>query len=557
MPEGRARGVRATGSWVGILNRSLPVAWIALFVIWGRVVPSSMAAEPGESVVVVFNSKQPESRSVAQHYAAKRKVPASQVLGLPMPAGDAVTRAEFNTQLQAPLLKALVERKLFTFGESNKVVAAKVRHLVLCFGVPLKISGDAALVEPESEKLPEPLRRNEASVDSELAMLPFARAGYMLAGPRQNPHFATTNAAVLHPTNGILLVARLDGPTADLARGLVDKALLAEADGLWGRAYFDTRGLTNGPYALGDAWIGGAAMAALRFGFETVVDAKPETFPTAMPLSRVALYAGWYDANISGSFARSQVEFAPGAVAYHLHSFSAQTLRTGSDHWCGPLLARGATATMGSVAEPYLGGTPDVRVFFERLLDAGFSFGEAAWAAQGSLSWQTTVIGDPLYRPFSKSPREQHELLAAKKSRLVEWSHLLVVNRNLARGTTAAEMAGYIEAVAETRTSAVLLEKLADLQTVLGKLPAAADTTERALKQQPSPQQHIRLLLTLAARRAAMKDAEGEHAALQRLFNEAPDYAGRRACVERLLVIAELLGKTAEAAKWREELRKF
>ena len=146
----------------GTPDKSLPVAWLALVVLWTFAVRSGIAAEPGDSVAVVFNSKQPESKSVAQHYAAKRKVPAAQVFGLPMPTGDAVTRAEFNTQLQAPLLKALEERKLFTFGESNKIVAAKVRQLVLCFGVPLKISRDATLVEPELEKLPEPFRRNEA-----------------------------------------------------------------------------------------------------------------------------------------------------------------------------------------------------------------------------------------------------------------------------------------------------------------------------------------------------------------------------------------------------------
>ncbi len=42
----------------------------------------------------------------------------------------------------------------------------------------------------------------------------------------------------LNPTNGILLVARLDGPTADIARGLVDKALQAERDGLVGPRLF-------------------------------------------------------------------------------------------------------------------------------------------------------------------------------------------------------------------------------------------------------------------------------------------------------------------------------
>jgi len=514
-------------------------------------------AEPGESVVVVFNSKQPESKAVAQHYATRRKVPAAQVIGLPLPAGDSMSRADFNAQLQTPLLHALESKKLVTFGEGNKIVAAKARHLVLCFGVPLKIARDATLVEPEVEKLPEPLRRNEASVDGELALLPFARAGYMLAGPRQNPHFGATNAAALHPTNGLMLVARLDGPTADIARGLVDKAMQAESDGLWGRAWFDARGLTNGPYAPGDAWIRGAAAAAARHGFETVLDERPETLPAATPLSHVALYAGWYDANASGPFARAQVEFVPGAVAYHLHSFSAQTLRTGSDHWCGPLLARGATATMGSVNEPYLGGTPDVRVFFERFVEAGFSFGEAASAAQGSLSWQTTVIGDPLYRPFGKSPREQHEALAARKSRLIEWSHLMVVNRNLARGTTPAEMVGYLRDVPESQSGAVLLEKLADLHAAAANAPAALEATARALELQPSPQQNIRLLLALASRRATMRDAAGEHAALERLFTEAPDYAGRRSCVERLLALAQQLNRPADSARWKLELGKF
>ena len=44
-------------------------------------------------------------------------------------------------------------------------------------------------------------------------------------------------------------------------------------------------------------------------------------------------------------------------------------------------------------------------VFFTRWLK-GFSFGEAAYASQPVLSWQTTVIGDPLYRPFGQDPRK-------------------------------------------------------------------------------------------------------------------------------------------------------
>ena len=46
-----------------------------------------------------------------------------------------------------------------------------------------------------------------------------------LTGPLPNWVYGTTNAALLNPTNGILLVARLDGPTPQIASDLVDKAI--------------------------------------------------------------------------------------------------------------------------------------------------------------------------------------------------------------------------------------------------------------------------------------------------------------------------------------------
>ena len=196
--------------------------------------------------------------------------------------------------------------------------------------------------------------RNEASVDSELAWLPLVHMDMPLSGPLPNWTYGATNIAQLDPTNGILLVARLDGPSADIAEGLVDKALEAETNGLWGRAYFDARGLpeSNTNYILGDEWILDAAKISRRLGFETTVDDKPGTFPASFPMSQIAIYCGWYDGNASGPFALPKVEFMPGAFAYHLHSYSAATLRSTTQHWCGPLLAKGATCTMGCVDEP-------------------------------------------------------------------------------------------------------------------------------------------------------------------------------------------------------------
>lgn len=477
---------------------------LLLFGIFAAGICLSRAEESGEAVVVVYNSRMPESKEVALHYAERRNVPDQQVVGFDLPKGETMSRAEYRNDLEKPLLKFLEKKDLFTYragftgnqikeGALNwKLKQSKIRYAVLCYGVPSRILRDNGLSEPDAEKLKTELRRNEAAVDSELAMLPLNDSKRLLAGPAGNPFYGVTNASMLHPTNGILMVARLDGPSAEIASGLVDKAMEAEKNGLWGRAYFDMRNMTN-EYKLGDDWIHNAAQASARFGFDIVTDNKPESFPADFPMSQIAIYAGWYDQNVSGPFAKSKVEWMPGAIGYHLHSFSAATLRSTNQNWVGPMLASGVTATMGAVDEPYLVGTPDIGTFFARLMFFRFSFGEAAYASQQALSWQITVIGDPLYRPFARKPQELHEDLLARKSKLIEWSHLRVVDLNIAQGFPLADVVAYLESQPITKTSAVLLEKLGDLYFAQGKPASANQSYKDALKLEVTPLEKARL----------------------------------------------------------------
>jgi tetratricopeptide (TPR) repeat protein len=373
---------------------------------------------------------------------------------------------------------------------------------------------------------------------------------FMLTGPFPNWLYGVTNAAMLDPTNGILLVARLDGPTADIARGLVDKAMQAETNGLWGRAYFDARGLPKSEtnYFQGDAWILGAAEIARRLGFETVVDDKPETFPADFPMSSIAIYCGWYDGDVSGPFTLPKVEFMPGAFAYHLHSFSAATIRSATENWCGPLLAKGATCTMGCVNEPYLAFTPNV-AFFLQALGNKYTFGEAAWAAQPALSWQTTVIGDPLYRPFGKSPQLLHAQLLRLNSPLLDWSYLQLVNLGLVHGARVAEVAGLVDNLDLTTNSAVLTEKLADLCEAQGKPSSAIEIYGRALKLNPSPEQRIRLRLKLGKDLPAQnRDAEAVDD-YKKLIEESPDYPGKDSVSEKMSALQKKIADTNAPAK--------
>lgn len=520
------------------------------------------AAGAGDEVAVVYNSSVPESKDIARHYAQERRVPSAQVFGFAMPSREEISRADYRDTIQKPLALALANHDLLRFDSrtvpgsngvpehlAQYVTTAKIRYLVLCYGVPLRIAEDRDLAEPSTESLAPELRRNEAAVDSELACLPIADQFFRLAGPFVNKLYACTNAALLNPTNGLLMVARLDGPSPAIARALVDKAIQAEADGLWGRAYFDLRGLTDGTLKRGDDMLGEAAEFARRFGFETVVDTNAATFPPAFPMSQIAYYAGWYDENASGPFARPTVEFMPGAFAYHLHSFSAASIRTTNEHWAGPFLAKGVTATMGCVAEPYLTGTPDISVFTGRFCFSGFSFGEAAYAAQTVLSWQTTVVGDPLYRPFARDLRQQAQELERRHSKLLEWACLRLANLRLLQGRPLAEVARIIEHLDATGRSPVLQEKLADLYSRLGKPSASIHALQQALKLKPSPQQRVRLSLNLADQLIAVgRDAEALDV-FRQFVKDCPDYPDLASVQQRLADLAQKLGKTVTASQ--------
>ncbi len=550
---------RGALTWVGLAGGLLISAVEAL-----------AAGSFGSEVVVIYNKKVPESQVLAQYYAEKRQVPTNQIFGFALSTTEEITRAEFRDELQKPLAKALSDKKLWrvtsrtlppnTNGERVvewAVSQSAIRYAVLCYGVPLKIAKDANLKEEGTEKLRPELRRDEASVDSELALLPLFEQRPPLNGPLRNPVYTTTNSLSLHPTNGVLMVARLDGPTVAIARGLVDKALEADRGGLWGRAYFDLRSVTDPGYKQGDDWIRSAYDVSRHLGLESVLDTNATTFSVGFPMSQIALYFGWYDGDASGPFTRKEVEFAPGAIAYHLHSFSAFTLRSTTQNWVGPLLAKGATATLGAVNEPYLAGTPDLGILAARLIFNGFTFGEAAWAAQSVVSWQITVVGDPLYRPFGKNGDLLHQELELKKSKNLEWSWLRLANLNIANGKPIGDWVVFLEQLELTRTSAVLTEKLGDLYLAQGKPSSAVHAYQQALSLGASPMQKLRLFLNLGERCAALERDQEALEAYQQALKDYPDCPEKLALYKLIHPFATRLKLTPEIQRIETEIARL
>jgi uncharacterized protein (TIGR03790 family) len=129
---------------------------------------------------------------------------------------------------------------------------------------------------------------------------------------------------------------------------------------------------------------------------DTIIEGTPQLFqPGKCP--NAALYCGWYSL---GKYIDA-FDWAPGAVAYHLASSEADTLREPrSQVWCKKLLEDGVCATIGPVYEPYLTAFPRPDEFLALLLRGDLTLVECYYQTQPFNSWMMTLIGDPLYRPF-------------------------------------------------------------------------------------------------------------------------------------------------------------
>jgi uncharacterized protein (TIGR03790 family) len=367
---------------------------------------AGVRADPGEgdpaaATAVIYNRAAPESASLAHFYAEARHIPGDHLIGLECSTEEEISRQEYDATIADPLRKIFTERHWWTLrldrDEAPVVRSNRIRFVALIRGMPLKIrpavayAGDRAVNNSATN-------RNQASVDSELAVLGlFSR---QISGPTNNPYFQSYRPFTEIDAAPFMLVCRLDAPTAAIVRRMITDAVATEESGLWGRAYVDGADNISGGLADGDQWLKAIVHDLRRAGIPVVYDLEPALFPPGYPMSDCALYYGWYAAGASGPFSDPGFAFSRGAVAVHIHSFSAGTLRSAEANWVGPLLSRGAAASLGNVFEPYLQLTAHLDIFNDRLLH-GFTFAESAYMSQRVLSWMNVAVGDPLYRPYA------------------------------------------------------------------------------------------------------------------------------------------------------------
>lgn len=453
--------------------------WISALVALGLVTAAQAETPLAARTIVVYNSLDPSSKSLAQFYAEKRAIPADNLMGLALPAEEEIARDVFNQDFVQPFRKRMVQRGFWTMN-GTEVIQSRALYVVLMRGVPLKIRSVRTPPAPEEKR--DPVQsRDEASLDSELTVLGLRTP---LDGFVPNPFYRRFTAAAdasLPP--GMLLVTRLDAPDDLIVRAMIQDSLLAEMRGLWGWAYLDLRGLANGPYKEGDDWINESARFMRRDGIPVITERTDAILPAGFPITQAAVYYGWYAWNASGAFA-GDAQFQPGAIAVHIHSFSAASLRTPGSGWAAPLLAQGAAVTAGNVYEPYLSTTLHLDTFQDRLM-SGMNVADAAYMAIPVLSWMSVVVGDPLYRPYLNRNESSPSEIWARYRDVVLQTQGDVVLAGLA-----------LKRLAEVARSSIPLESLANAERDAGDAPAALRSFELARKL-AAPDSPERLRITL------------------------------------------------------------
>ncbi len=405
--------------------------WVIIFFCLIVFIGPVSAALEADEVLVIANGWSSESVALAEFYMKKRRVPAENLLRVGIDEKEVCSRKVYNEKLYTPV-KGYLER----LELQNKRRA--IRCLLLIYGIPLKVSSpelsndekiqhevlqeqravlkkqymnlaedspQRKILAGKLEKIKKALKQTGlASVDSELALV--LAGNYEVRDWQPNPSYlGYRGRKIVGMPDIALMVSRLDGPSPEIVRRIINDSLSAEKNGLSGTAFFDARwprpdlGKAKNlkGYAFYDNSLYLAAEIVKKDGhLKVVVNDKPELFqPGECP--DTALYCGWYRL----SHYLDAFDWQTGAVGYHIASGEMATLKNKkSQVWGKMMLEDGAAAVIGPVAEPYVQAFPPPALFFHLLLDGRFTLAECYALSIPFRSWRMVLVGDPLYRPW-------------------------------------------------------------------------------------------------------------------------------------------------------------
>lgn len=304
---------------------------------------------------VVFDSASPASVRIATYYAARRRVPAANLVGLAVPQHPVISRGDL-ARLRAVLLDRL---------------PSDVQSLLLVWSMPYAVE----------------------CMSVTTAFAAGYQPGFCEPGCGRtsgNPLFDSRDWLPAD-TTGWLPAMLLPSEDEGLARAVIDRGVAADASHPPGIAYLvrtqdEVRNVRAAGYADARELIG------KRLRVVEVTTPIHDSLPDA-----IAYFTG-----VARVEELHQIRFRAGAAADHLTSSGGAlqgTAQMSALEW----LKQGATGSYGSVSEPcnHLGKFPSPAVFLEHYL-RGETLLEAYWKSV-AMPGQGLFIGEPLARPFDPS----------------------------------------------------------------------------------------------------------------------------------------------------------
>lgn len=395
--------------------------------------------EPMRELLLVYNADIPEDLDLANYYASSRTgraIDPAYILGItPEVAGDpeTISREKYAETIREPIKAYL---------DANPTIKNNAKYILLCKGIPHKIpgtnGGDYTL-------------STYSSVDSELCLL-YSDGSYAYEGWVWNGDYYWDMASYYSSTPGSMylqgdssfakgtykasdstgaelpldfLVCRLSAYSYDNVKQMIDRALNADMSGT-GSILFDSCASRQALDTMVDPVWPWSSASAQKSGFERLQDAGLPVFqditglvltglPTdniTVPIDAVIGYAGWGVNHSDGSYPNGGnyilkdllFTYLPGACFMSYESFNGRTFTPtniddpvhDSQGIIADFLYKGGTVAIGNAWEPWTIGVGDERWVFDRYINHGDRWIEAAYKGLRLLSWQEVVVGDPL-----------------------------------------------------------------------------------------------------------------------------------------------------------------
>jgi uncharacterized protein (TIGR03790 family) len=388
------------------------IASLALAVL--LLMRSSAAAGGGpENVLVVVNENSESSLSIANHYIALRRIPATNVVYLPWKGDlEKTDVATFRSQILEPVLAAIRRRNL----------APQIDYVIYSSDFPwsIDLSGDFK----DGAKLP-PQLKPTASLNGATYLHQFVAAKSRAILSMSSNQYVQRPSPTTHATRSIAFLSSdrwaFGGKKSETGASYMLSTMLGVTSGRGNTvkeviSYLDDSAAADGSRPSGTIyymknnnvrsttreWAFAGAVAELK---ELGVAARVVDGQT--PQRKIDV-AGAMIGTSDFNWAKSNSRILPGAICEHLTSFGGVLKKGAGQTPLTEFLRYGAAGSCGTVVEPYAIQAKFPLATMQVHYARGCSLAESFYQSVAA-PYQLLIVGDPLCRPWAKIPKTSVE----------------------------------------------------------------------------------------------------------------------------------------------------